>query len=140
MGWLWIGDARDASNTAFMHAPRSRIGAVVNCAGVSDRGITQDVHRRPLPYLQLDARDDSTEQLARHRARVAVFLDAVKAAGLMALVHCHAGMNRSVAIALDYVSSRYPRVSLEALVSTIAQHRPCLTNRAFIHQLCARKI
>ena len=50
-------------------------------------------------------------------------------------VHCHAGMNRSAALAIAYVHRRFG-IPMMKLIEFVARQRPCiLTNSAFQRQL-----
>jgi len=56
-------------------------------------------------YLRIAVPDAESTDLQRHFARVNDFIATARAAGGRTLVHCSAGMSRSVSLALAYLIS-----------------------------------
>lgn len=132
--WLWIGSAEDAANATFLRD--AGITHVLNCADATARG-----HVDPsLQYLQLDAEDAPFYPiLPKHYALAKLFLDDVRrnAPRAKALVHCHAGLNRSVTLALAYLHAKERR-SILGMARKLAKARPgTLSNPWFRDQLVA---
>jgi len=136
-----IGSARDAANAQWLWD--AGITHVLNCGGAEAEGVhvARDAatgRERPLTVLTLDNIVDSRHEriLRKFFAAAAAFLDEARdAPSGRALVHCVAGINRSVTLASAYVSSR-AGVPVDVVVDRIAAARPSvLTNSAFCEQL-----
>jgi len=73
---------------------------------------------------------------ARHFARAHAFVESARSSGGRCLVHCQAGINRSVAVltASFMLQERTPLVEAVRRVRA-ARGRPILSNRSFVRQL-----
>ena len=91
-----------------------------------------------IEYLGLDAEDQPGYSLLElHMETASAFLEKVRAADGLALVHCFAGVNRSAALAIAFIvlTEREP---LEAAVKRCFALRPwILTNATFREELCS---
>lgn len=132
-GFVWIGGVLEARSIGFllMH----RITHVLNCGTNVTAGVLPD----GVFYMQLGALDTAEYDMGKHAAAVEAFLDNARARGGQALVHCHAGANRSVTAALAYLVGK--GYDLAHLAFAVAASRPCLTNptfRAYLSDLGAQ--
>lgn len=131
--FLWVGAVEDSQSAAFLNA--HGITHVLNCADYVQPP-PLPLPDRPYMYLQLFARDEPTYALLdKHMTEASAFLDKTVASAGVALVHCAAGMNRSVAIAAAYLHTRFG-VPVKATAGVLGRYRPVLTNSGFRAQLC----
>jgi hypothetical protein len=97
---LWVGSRGDSRDLAFMR--RHDIALVVNCS----RDIPSRFrHGLGIRYVRV-AVDDAPHEQAKMLAslpRVVPAIEAALRAGHGVLVHCHAGMQRSAAVAAAYL-------------------------------------
>ena len=139
----WVGDVETARDDGFL-ATHGVMG-IVNCAGAVGRGFSELWASRA--YLELDALDEEGYDILQHIPDVLSFcarLNAAHAVGVarltpVVLIHCHAGVNRSVALSLA-VAQLLTGIPLLRLAEHMAAHRPILTNAWFRRQvasLCA---
>jgi hypothetical protein len=132
-----IGSSRDAANPQRLWD--LGITHVLNAGGAAARGVTvardgASGRERPLTVLVLEARDAADEPiLAKFYAAAEAFLDT--AVGGRALVHCFAGVNRSVTLACAYVAARSGQPVDAVVARVLATRFSALTNAAFVKQL-----
>jgi protein-tyrosine phosphatase len=122
-----VAGQETAENTALLDA--MGVTHVVNCAALDVTGPVPKPHRQ---VLQLKASDSPTYDILSHLAEVQAFLHEVSPR--RALIHCHAGVNRSVSLALALAHTRTP-FQLVTLAAIVANHRTALTNPGFRKQL-----
>lgn len=126
-----IGGKREATDVAFLHD--LCITHVLNCAD----GEVDPVVELEIPGFSIPARDElSYPILERHLSDVCTFLDRAMAEDPAAriLIHCSAGMNRSVVLAVAYVHGH--GTPLFDAVDAILRTRPfALSNVEFVRQL-----
>ena len=145
LGWVaWVGGVDTARSDAFLGS-RGIMG-IVNCAGAYCRGSSPIWGMRR--YLEIEALDSPTYDIMQHVPQVVDFCRGVIASRAsmhggggghtdpVVLIHCHAGMNRSVAIAIG-VAHVLTGMKVEDLLVEVTRHRPVLTNTAFQKQLAA---
>jgi len=97
---LWVGSQGDSRSLDFMR--RHDIRLVVNCS----RNIPSRFRKgQGIKYLRVAVDDAPYEQNEMLRALPAVVpaIDEMLRAGRGVLVHCHAGMQRSAAVAAGYL-------------------------------------
>jgi len=89
----------------------------------------------PCEYLGLPAYDDDDYDLVGLHAEAAHrFLGEARAAGGVCFVHCTAGRNRSVAVAVAHLVLSGERL-LEAVGAAASARPHCLSNEGFVRQL-----
>ena len=141
-GWLYLGGSVHASNPNFVK--ESGLMHVLNCADMEARGITEGVR-----YRELCAQDSMRYKLlSLHMEEAHEFLR--EAGSEPILVHCHAGMNRSVALVVSYLMVYGPNpptqeeakssgelcMSFDEAVRYVLEKRPyALSNPNFVKQL-----
>lgn len=138
LSWVaWVGDVDTARDDGFLI--RNGISGIVNCAGPSCRGMSQEWLTRH--YLELDARDAEDYDILQHVPEVAAFCQNLLSRAAhtgtalpTVLIHCHAGVNRSVALAVA-VTHLLTGIAVIDLVHAVAAVRPVLTNPSFQRQL-----
>lgn len=99
---------------------------IVNCASAEVKNSKEALRARAV--LEIPARDAPDFNILGYLDTVQRFLTAVPAH--QTLFHCHAGVNRSVtlALAVAYLKSPY---ALSTLTAMVAMNRPALTNAGF---------
>lgn len=112
-GNLWVGGIE-----ALQHLDEHRIGAVVTILQkdrVYEEEITQLVGKRP--HLRFYLYDDEDEPIQRFFKESTRFIDRHIRAGRNVLVHCHAGISRSVTLVIHYMmvmrGFQSPQVALD---------------------------
>lgn len=85
--------------------------------------------------LQLELRDTLSENLLAHLQTALEFIDSARACGGRVLVHCFAGVSRSVSVSIAYAMWAFD-LTLDAAMDLIKSHRECASpNLNFIGQL-----
>lgn len=128
-GLLWIGSALDASDKRFLDANGIRV--ILNCAGEAERTRLQGYE-----YHELGALDVlGYPVLERHAGKTRAVLASAFTRGAPVLIHCAAGINRSVALAVDFLAaiSGAPAAGVVEWVRSL--RAGVLTNPSFEHQL-----
>ena len=125
---LLLGDKYSAWDAERLHA--LGVTCVVNCADASAKG-PLDHAQLGLEYVMLDAEDSLGYDILQHRAAVADHVRRCRERGGVCLLHCHAGINRSAALAVAQlmVSERLPL--LEAVARCQQARGPILWNPSF---------
>lgn len=115
--WLLVSGVEAAVDGALL----AQHGAthVVNMAAAT----APDAHAPRLHYLSLAASDDWREDLAALLPDTTAAIDVARAERGAALVHCHRGVSRSVAVAAAYLISA-EGASAEAAVAEVRRARP----------------
>lgn len=131
--FLWVGGIEDAQNESFLQT--HHITHVLNCADYTSPK-PLPLPTRPYIYYQLYALDTpGYDLLGKHLDTATEFLDsAQQMSGGVVLVHCVAGMNRSVALAVAYMYRKFG-IPLRTTLRLLAAYRPVLTNQSFRRQL-----
>uniref|UniRef100_A0A7S1CB64 protein-tyrosine-phosphatase n=1 Tax=Bicosoecida sp. CB-2014 TaxID=1486930 RepID=A0A7S1CB64_9STRA len=132
-GFIIIGDRADA---------KSRTGLI-------EKGVTHvlnatkqlpNYHERDFMYCKLPIEDSPTEDLTPHYEAAFDFLDSARAVDSFCMVHCIAGVSRSVAIVMAYLLVRRDHTLLSA-GRLVKKHRPLASpNEAFLFQLTQLEI
>lgn len=123
-GDLWVGGIE-----ALQHLDEHHIGAVVTILQkerVLEDEITSLVGKRPhLRFYLYDDEDEPIEQFFKESTR---FIDRHIRAGRNVLVHCHAGISRSVTLAIHYMMTmrgfETPQVALAQIRRARARANP----------------
>jgi dual specificity phosphatase 12 len=133
-GRLWLGSKVTASSAGFFD--RARITHVLNAGGPEAAGfMASRATWPPVVAVSLPAQDVARYPiLALHAAHAVQFVDDALSSGGNVLVHCHAGVNRSVALLAAYLAIKGVAPVADT-VARIAAFRPCLTNPGFRQQL-----
>ncbi len=92
-----------------------------------------------ITWLLLEADDDTTcDILGDCLGPAAACIDAQREKGKMTLVHCWAGVNRSVAVVVGYMAFHYGMTLLQAFEQVVRCRGEVLTNYHFRELLCRR--
>jgi hypothetical protein len=137
---VWVAGVDTACDDAFLGS--HGILGIVNCAGPECRGSSPLWQMRR--YLELQARDEIGYDIMQHVPAVTEFcravmvhvaaMDGSPATKPRILIHCHAGMNRSPAIAVAVVHT-LTGTPVADLLCALAARRPVLTNTSFQSQV-----
>ena len=129
-----LGDkfcAWDASKLMETHG----VTHVLNCADTSAKGPI-DHESLGLRYMQLDADDDVTyDMIGRHLAEASAFIRSAREESGVCLLHCHAGVNRSGALAIAHLLMDGGLSLVDAVEFCVAARGTVLTNQGFRLQL-----
>ena len=122
--YLYVGGREDAENLDALMA--LGITHVLNAAASLD-----EVHAEHFLYLKLELDDDDEEDIAGAFDAAISFIADAKEGGGTVLVHCVAGMSRSVALVLAWLLYA-ERMQLRAALDLVRQRRPiALPNPGF---------
>lgn len=116
--YLYVGDVT-AGRTAHEHG----ITHVINCIAGHECG---NYPKQPgLHYLDIAMRDSTSYDISQDFTRTISFISTAREEGGRVLVHCQAGISRSVTIALAYLMAEEPRFnySFESAFSYVASKR-----------------
>lgn len=118
---LWVGDADSALDARFFST--RRIGAVVNCTP----DIPMQFRKHGVNYFHVNL-DDSLkkkdiDKMIKYMPSAIKFIHDQRKLGRNVLIHCHAGMQRSAAIAVAYLST-YHGMTLNQAISLVVHRRP----------------
>ena len=117
-GLLLLGDKFAAWDLELLAA--HRITHILNAADGTAKGPI-DHSSAGLSYAQLDAEDDiATDVIASHFAEASEFIERARKDDGVVLLHCHAGINRSGALAMAYLmlSERLPLLEATRLLAS----------------------
>lgn len=135
-GFLWLGDS---SNAMDMDQLKSYgITCVVNCAA-RDTLTTREYYPLTWEYKEYEANDNPEYNLlAEHLDDFVKYVDECRKKNKRVLVHCVAGINRSVTLCVAYLVIR-EKMTLEEAIRHCFKARPIiLTNMSFAMQLIER--
>lgn len=91
---------------------------------------------KPLPHLHVSIYDESKAPIERYFDEMADFIQLHIRQGHNVLVHCHAGMSRSVTAVLYYMLKYRGYTSVEEALETVKRSRPIAhPNKGFIKKL-----
>jgi predicted protein tyrosine phosphatase len=127
-----VGDVRRLQALGVTH--------VLNMAGAAGEQppiVARQLDAAGIEVLHLAAEDaEGYPLLPRHFAPAHAFIEAARTAGGRCLVHCQAGINRSVTV-LTAAFMLQERIDLVEAVRRVraARGRPILSNRSFVRQL-----
>lgn len=86
-------------------------------------------------WKRIELRDSLSENLLVHLQDAFAFIDDARACGGRILIHCYAGISRSVAVAIAYIMW-LRKLSLSTAVDLVQHHRECASpNLNFMGQL-----
>ncbi|VDP76290.1 unnamed protein product [Echinostoma caproni] len=129
--YLYLGNARDAQNLDLLR--RVGITHIIN--------VTETVpmpFKRPVPftYLHLPASDTINQDLRPAFDRAVQFIDEARKRNGIVLVHCQAGVSRSVAIVMAYLIHSAKKYTVLNALEFVQNQRPVAgPNLHFMGQL-----
>jgi protein-tyrosine phosphatase len=130
-GFLAIGSEKAAHDLDLLR--REGVTHVLNLTAADCHPEVQ----RTMTWHKIELRDSFTEDLLAHLKGALEFIDRARASNGKVLVHCFAGISRSVAVAIGYVMWSEQRTLSEAM-ALVQCHRPCASpNLNFVGQLLA---
>lgn len=133
-GLLAVGDIFSGSSVGVLRDMGIR--AIVACVGTLP--LHDSIYRQAgIDVLQIPINDTPSENIKQYFANTNRFIHRYVQASQGVLVHCQAGVSRSVTIVMAYLLSHVcSEISVWSLLDWIRQRRPCANpNRGFIKQL-----
>lgn len=132
-GFIIIGDRADAKSRAAL--VKKGVTHVLNTAKS-----LPNYHESHFLYCKLKMQDSATEELDPHLERAFDFLDAARKLDAFCMVHCIAGVSRSVSVVMAYLVVRREHTLLQAS-RAVKKHRPLASpNDSFLFQLAQLEI
>nr|XP_018684548.1 PREDICTED: dual specificity protein phosphatase 1B-like isoform X4 [Musa acuminata subsp. malaccensis] len=120
------------------------VGAALNKSALKDLNITHILtvaksldaaFPNDFVYKKIDVFDTPGTELVKYFAECFSFIDEARSAGGGVLVHCFAGMSRSVTVVVAYLMKKH-RMSLSDALSLVRSKRPHIApNHGFLTQL-----
>ncbi len=128
-GFLAVGSERDAHDVALLKAE-----GVTHILNVTDNPVLPEA-ARAFTTLQVQMRDTLKENLLARLQSALEFIHSARLSGGRILVHCFAGVSRSVSVTIAYFMWAN-HLSLQAAMELVREHRECASpNLNFIGQL-----
>mmetsp|Transcript_18516 Transcript_18516/g.32363 ORF Transcript_18516/g.32363 Transcript_18516/m.32363 type:complete len:236 (-) Transcript_18516:719-1426(-) len=127
---LYIGAAKHATNIPLLEM--LDIGRILN---VSDTGGSADFYGDCYQYDNIIMEDREDFNISKHFYQTSAVISAAKQRKESILVHCTAGVSRSVTVVIAYLM-RFEGLSLENAAAKVRSHRlQAFPNTGFVHQL-----
>lgn len=127
-GRLYVGDKADASN--LKHLNNLGITHIVNATRDIPNGFT-----KRFEYVNIRIDDDESTNIRRHFQRCNKFVGSALRNGGRVLIHCRAGVSRSVTLAIAYLVARC-NMTLKQAYDLVKRQRQIISpNNAFLVQL-----
>jgi len=131
LGFLAVGCEQTAHNMPLLK--RAGITHVLN---LTDKECHPEV-KSTMVWKKITLRDTLSENLLAHLKCALEFIENARAQGGRILVHCFAGISRSVAVAIGYLMWTQ-RSTLKEAMAIVQSHRKCASpNLNFLGQLLA---
>lgn len=133
--FLYVGDLESATDATLLPADTWR------CISLLPRAEFKyaPIHFRPMDHLRLEMEDTETQSLESITQVTTPFLSQARYDGKRVLVHCSAGISRSVAVVLAYLLSSFD-MTLEEAYMYVQKRRPVASpNIGFMRQLAQIK-
>lgn len=128
-GFLAIGSERHAHDVSLLKSE-----GVTHILNLTDTPSLPDAQRAFIT-LQVQMRDTLSENLLAHLYKALDFVDQVRRQGGRILVHCFAGISRSVSVSIAYLMWAFD-LSLDTAMQVVKTHRECASpNLNFVGQL-----
>ena len=131
---IFLGDQYDAMDAD--HLRELHIGAVLNCALFNPK--LRSLYKNELPELVYEGfpiEDEPRFPIQQYFMSTNRFIDHARRRGLRVLVHCQAGISRSVTVLCAYLMNRFGWSMAKAL-KQITRKRPIAhPNPGFINAL-----
>eukprot|EP01084_Bolivina_argentea_P118704 210560_1 len=130
-GFLYLGDWKDSK---YVNISQKGITYVLNCCGMNH---DYKKHSNNIKEHKIDAADAMDYQIInKHCKECIVFIDKCKEQNEKILVHCFAGVNRSVTMTVVYLMHYYDEYNLLQAIEHVVQRRSgVLYNTGFRKQL-----
>jgi protein-tyrosine phosphatase len=125
---LFLGAEEDAFSREFM---TEKPTAVLNCAKELEKSPHCD------GYLHLQLEDTQAQRLAPNIPLAIEFIEEQLLNGKRVLVHCRAGVSRSVSIVIGYLMSSHGMTFLEAFDYVKSKRKQANPNFGFVCQMHA---
>jgi protein-tyrosine phosphatase len=143
--FLLLGGKASASD--WQAFEQHRITHVINAT----THIPNAFEERGICYIRVSVPDTEATDIARHFGKVVSFIDAARRVGGRVLVHCSAGMSRSVTLVLAYLlttgtgggsssSDGRPMSLIDAFRLVKSKRTVVAPNPEFMSQLCAYEL
>ena len=129
--FLYLGDLESATEESLFHADIWRCVSLLSKFSFKHA----PTHLTPQTHLMLEMQDSETQNLEVITRLTTPFLRKAHDEGEKVLVHCSAGISRSVAVVLAYLLE-YSDMDLVDAYEYVQQRRPvACPNRGFMQQL-----
>lgn len=128
-GFLAIGSEKHAHDVSLLKSE-----GVTHILNLTDNPSLPDA-QRAFTTLQVQMRDTLSENLLAHLYKALDFVDQARRQGGRILVHCFAGISRSVSVSIAYLMWAF-ELSLDTAMQLVKTHRDCASpNLNFVGQL-----
>eukprot|EP01006_Ploeotia_vitrea_P066796 TRINITY_DN95739_c0_g1_i1.p1 TRINITY_DN95739_c0_g1~~TRINITY_DN95739_c0_g1_i1.p1 ORF type:complete len:203 (+),score=18.72 TRINITY_DN95739_c0_g1_i1:26-610(+) len=130
---LWVASQAEIMKKDCEFIRKNGITHILNCAGEEQCKLTKLVEN--VQYHVIDAEDDEEYNMLQHYDEAEQFITSGIQAGGKVVVHCGAGVNRSVTLCVAYMVAHEGVNLMDAIIPIRHQRRIILLNPAFRRQL-----
>eukprot|EP01083_Nonionella_stella_P147818 467000_1 len=129
-GFLYLGDYKDSKHH---NISKKDINYVLHCCS----SFFQHNYPSNIKEHSIDAADSTDYNIVqKHSAECIAFVDQCRKQNGRCLIHCFAGVNRSVTMTVVYLMHYYPHYTLLQSIEHVVKRRPSvLYNKGFRKQL-----
>ena len=134
---IFLGDMQQATNMKMLKD--LKITHIINCTPF-DYSKRNDININNIKYLQISVNDNYYERIDRYFESVYKFIDSALSDKEIdnkhrVLIHCEAGISRSVTITISYLMKKHKMTLTDALTFVKLKRSKVNPNQGFIKQL-----